>query len=76
MCQIERFDFDCNNYGSDAESNNMNTPTFTFKTSIRFSKVFFSSDAASGATATNSECEFVITNSSSERVTDSLFSFE
>ena len=47
-----------------------------FKPHIRFYKVFLNSDAAIGATAANSECECVITNSSSERVADSLFAFE
>jgi hypothetical protein len=39
---------------------------------IRFSKVLLNSDA----TAANIECECVVTNSSSERVADSLFAFE
>ena len=49
---------------------------FKQHTSIRFYKVFLNSDAASGATAANSDCECVTTNFSSERVADSLFSFE
>jgi hypothetical protein len=32
VCQIQRFDFDCNLRGSDAKINNTDTPTFTFKT--------------------------------------------
>ena len=47
-----------------------------FKQQYGFLKFFLNSDAAIGATAANSECEWVITNSSSERVADSLFSFE
>jgi hypothetical protein len=57
-----------------------NSPTTAslFKQHIRFFEFFFkkNSDAASGATAANRECECVITSSSSERVADSLFSFE
>jgi hypothetical protein len=41
-----------------------------------FIKVFLNSGAAIGGTAANSECECVITNSSSERVADSLFAVE
>jgi hypothetical protein len=43
VCQIQRFDFEGNLVrGSDAKSNNMNTVTFTNKTSI------FAADLVSG----------------------------
>ena len=38
VCQIQRFDFDCHLVVA-RKSNNMNTCTFTFKTSIEFYNV-------------------------------------